>query len=36
MEELKLKHENPHINFDEVRSKVAKEFEMAKEEFKKS
>lgn len=34
MEDIKSKHENPHINFDEVRNKVTKEFEIAKEEFK--
>lgn len=33
MEELKSKYENPHVNFDEVRNKVTKEFEISKEEF---
>lgn len=33
METIKEKHENAHVNFDEVRNKVAKEFTIAKEEF---
>lgn len=35
MEELQKKHDNPHVNFDEVRSKVTKEYETAKAEFGK-
>lgn len=34
MESIKQKHENAHVNFDEVRNKVAKEYSVAKEEFR--
>ena len=34
MESIKQKHENAHVNFDEVRNKVAKEYMVAKEEFR--